>query len=114
MNQLLVEMGVPSIIVQDKGTEFTSMVVLRWGRETCIDWHYIVPEKPTQSAFIESFKGNLSGECLNEINFSSMNEARLTLEDWQEGYNTHKPLSALGNLKPRELSGKTMMSKMAR
>ncbi len=42
-------------IVSDKGTELTSMAILNWCEETGVEWHYIVPGKPTQNAFIESF-----------------------------------------------------------
>ena len=51
--------GWPASIVSDNGTELTSMAILRWCQETCIDWHYIEPGKPTQNAFVESFNGRL-------------------------------------------------------
>ncbi len=107
------EHGAPGTIVSDNGTEFTSLAVLRWVQDTGIDWHYIAPGKPTQNAFIESFNGKLRDECLNETLFSSLAEARDTLEVWQEDYNTHRPHSALGNLTPREFAEKTMMDKLA-
>jgi len=37
------------------------MAILSWSLETQIDWHYIAPGKPTQNAFIESFKRNVTG-----------------------------------------------------
>lgn len=113
LDRLIAERGAPSTIVSDNGTEFTSMAILRWVQETGIDWHYIAPGKPTQNAFIESFNGKLRDECLNETLFSSMTEARSTLEDWQEDYNTHRPHSALGNLTPREFAEKRTMDKLA-
>ena len=96
-----------------RGTEFTSMAILRWAQEIGIGWHYIAPGKPTQNAFIESFNGKLRDECLNETLFSSLVEARETLEAWQEDYNNQRPHSALGNLTPREFAEKTMMDKLA-
>lgn len=89
------------------------MAILRWVQDTGIDWHYIAPGKPTQNAFIESFNGKLRDECLNETLFSSLPEARETLEAWQEDYNNHRPHSALGNLTPREFAEKTNMDKLA-
>ena len=105
--------GRPDCIVSDNGTEFTSMAILRWVQDTGIDWHYIAPGKPTQNAFVESFNGKLRDECLNETLFSSLVEARETLEAWQEDYNTQRPHSALGNLTPREFAEKRTMDKLA-
>lgn len=85
---------------------------LRWEQETGIDRHYIAPGNPTQNAFIESFNGKLRDEGLNETLISSLAEARDTLEEWQEDYNTHRPHSALGNLTPREFAEKMNMDKL--
>ncbi len=95
------------------GTESTSLAVLRWVQETGVYWPYLAPGKLTQYAFIESFNGKLRDACLNETLFSSLAEARATLEEWQENYNTHRPHSALGNLTPREFSEKRTMDKLA-
>ena len=40
----------PAMIVSDNGTEFTGMAILKWSQETQIEWHYIAPGKPQQSA----------------------------------------------------------------
>lgn len=113
LNGIIAERGAPGTIVSDNGTEFTSMAILRWVQETGIDWHYIAPGKPTQNAFIESFNGKLRDECLNETLFSSLAEARETLETWQKDYNTQRPHSALGNLTPTEFAEKMNMDKLA-
>lgn len=113
LERVISERGAPGTIVSDNGTEFTSMAVLRWVQQTGIDWHYTAPGKPTQNAFIESFNGKLRDECLNETLFSSLLEARETLEVWQEDYNNQRPHSALGNLTPTEFAEKTMMDKLA-
>lgn len=80
LDRVMSERGMPGTIVSDNGTEFTSMAMLRWVQDTGIDWHYIAPGKPQQNAFIESFNGKLRDECLNETLFSSLAEARSTLE----------------------------------
>lgn len=103
----------PSTIVSDNGTEFTSMAILRWVQDTGIEWHYIAPGKPTQNAFIESFNGKLRDECLNETLFSSLAEDRETLEAWQEDYNYQRPRSALRNLTPMEFAEKMNIDKLA-
>src|SRR6201995_5721917 len=45
--------GKPGSIVSDNGTEFTCNAMLAWCKETGIDWHFIVPGKPIQNAFVE-------------------------------------------------------------
>ena len=55
----------------------------------------------------------LRGERLNETLFSSLAEARETLEAWQEDYNYQRPHSALGNLTPMEFAEKMNMDKLA-
>ena len=54
----------------------TSMAVLEWCQSTHVEWHYIVPGKPMQNGFVESVKGSFRNECLNEILFSSLTQAR--------------------------------------
>ena len=78
-----------------------------------IDWRYIAPGKPTQNAFIEVFNGKLRDERLNETLFSSLADAKETLETWQQDYNRHRPHSALGNLTPKEFAVKMNMDKLA-
>jgi putative transposase len=92
--------GRPLMIVSDNGTEFTSMAILRWSQQTGVDWHYIAPGKPPQNAFVESFNGRLRDELLNETLFSSLDDVRSLLADWQDDYNTVRPHSSIGNLPP--------------
>jgi putative transposase len=92
--------GRPLSIVSDNGTELTSMAILRWSQEACVEWHYIAPGKPTQNAFIESFNGRLRDELLNETLFSSLDHARAMLANWRDDYNTVRPHSAIGNVPP--------------
>jgi len=113
LDRVISERGMPGTIVSDNGTEFTSMAILRWVQDTGIDWHYIAPGKPTQNAFIESFNGKLRDECLNETLFSSLADARETLEAWQVDYDAHRPHSALSNMIPMEFAEKTTMDKLA-
>jgi transposase InsO family protein len=47
--------GKPGMIVSDNGTEFTCNAMLAWSEENKIDWHFIVPGKPMQNGFCESF-----------------------------------------------------------
>ena len=92
--------GRPATIVSDNGTELTSNAMLRWADERRVAWHYIVPGKPTQNAFIESFNGRLRDELLNETLFRSLPHARAILETWRQDYNVQRPHSRLGWLTP--------------
>lgn len=113
LDRVIAERGLPGTIMSDNGTEFTSMAILEWVQDTGIGWHYIAPGKPQQNGSIESFNGKLRDECLNETLFSSLADAKETLEAWKGDYNTHRPHSALGNLTPREFAKKMTMDKLA-
>jgi putative transposase len=80
--------------------ELTSNAIIAWAIERQIDWHYIAPGKPAQSAFIESFNGRPRDECLNDTLFTSLNHARFALRDWCEDYNTARVRSRIGWLAP--------------
>ena len=113
LTAIMARRGRPRTIVSDNGTELTSMAVLRWCQETRIDWHYIAPGKPMQSAFVESFNGSFRDELLNETLFSSLDEAREKITAWKEDYNRHRPHSSLGNLTPQEFAMKSRLETKA-
>lgn len=113
LDTIIARRGRPDTIVSDNGTELTSMAVLRWCQETAVDWQYIAPGKPMQYGFVESFNGRLRDELLNETLFSSLAEARAAITDGKEGYNNHRPHSALGNVPPVEFAMKTRLEKQA-
>jgi hypothetical protein len=87
LDLLIVSRRKPTAIVSDNGTELTSNAILSWAVDVGVDWHYIDPGKPVQNAFIESFNGRLRDEFLNETLFTSLMQARLTLEEWRRDYN---------------------------
>ena len=85
LNQLMLQRGVPKMVVSDNGTEFTSNAILNWANEAKVDWHYIAPGKPIQNGFIrcptgdclqsprgESFNGKLRDEKLNDTLFTTL------------------------------------------
>jgi putative transposase len=57
--------GKPAAIVSDNGTELTSNAILGWAGSHKIEWHYIVPGKPMQNGFVDSFNGRLRDELLS-------------------------------------------------
>ena len=90
----------PKIIVSDNGTELTSNAVLAWSGDVGVEWHYIVPGRPTQNGFVESFNGRMRDELLNETLFFTIGQARSILVRWVDDYNNERPHSSLGYATP--------------
>jgi len=100
LTKLIAQRGKPGMIVSDNGTELTSNAVLVWCGEAKIEWHYTMPGKPTQNAFVESFNGRMRDELLNETLFMSIGHAREKIAAWVDDYNTKRPHSSLGYATP--------------
>lgn len=96
--------GFPSTIVLDNGTELTGLAMALWARDRHVQLHFIAPGKPTQNAFIESFNGRFRDECLNEHEFTTLNEARAIIEEWRIDYNSFRPHRSLANQTPEEFA----------
>jgi putative transposase len=94
---------VPSVLVCDNGSEFTSRVMLMWAQANGIRLHFITPGKPTQNAFIESFNGKLRDECLRQHWFQDLNEARELVESWRQDFNHVRPHRSLRQRTPAEV-----------
>lgn len=92
--------GQPEVITLDNGTEFTSKHFDAWAFSRGIRLDFIVPGRPMENAFIESFNDKLRNECLNLHWFQSLEEARQIINDWRKEYNKTRPHSSLGNLAP--------------
>jgi hypothetical protein len=71
-----------------------------WAHQRGVKLVFSRPGTPTDNPFIEAFNGRLRQECLNQYWFFSIEEARTTLEDWRNDYNTIRPHTALGNQTP--------------
>ncbi len=95
LDQLIASRGKPKMIVSDNGTEFTSNTILDWAEKAKVEWHYIVPGKPMQNGFIESFNGRLRDEFLNETLFTALAQACATLAIWRTDYNSTRPHAKL-------------------
>ncbi len=94
----------PKAIVSDNGTEFTSGVFLSWAEKRGIELRFIQPGKPNQNAFVESFNGKLRLECLNAHWFSTLDDARRTIEAWRTDYNDVRPHSSHDQMTPTEFA----------
>ena len=94
--------GLPKVIVTDNGPEFISKALDEWAYTNGVKLDFIDPGKPAQNAFIESFNGKFRDECLNEHWFLTLEEAKITIENWRIDYNEVRPHSSLDNLTPAE------------
>ncbi len=111
LDALITSRSKPTTIVSDNGTELTNMAILNWCQDIGVVWYYIVPGKPMQNVVVESFNGSFRDECLNEMLFSSLAQARNQIASWKEDYNNHRPHSSLGNITPGEFVMKMAMEK---
>lgn len=102
LDELAKTNGLPGTMVVDNGSEFTSRAFLAWAEKRGITLHFIDPGKPNQNAFIESFNGKFRDECLNGHWFTTLEDARRTIEEWRIDYNDVRPHSSLNNLTPAE------------
>jgi putative transposase len=87
---------------EDHGTEFTARALEDWAWRRGVKLDFIHPGKPTENGHTESFNGRLCDECLNVMQFTSLQDAKQKIEAWRIDYNQHRPHSSLGNLTPSE------------
>lgn len=106
LDRLSGERGLPKAIVCDNGPEFQGQALDFWAHRHGVALSFIQPGKPVQNAFIESFNGKLRDECLNENYFTSLIDAKATIEAWRQDYNETRPHSSLGDLTPAEFAMK--------
>jgi putative transposase len=97
------EIGLPTTIRVDQGTEFVSRDLDLWAYQRGVTLDFSRPGKPTDNAFIESFNGKFRAECLNAHWFMGLDDARRKCEAWRRDYNEQRPHSAIGNKCPIEL-----------
>lgn len=106
LDRAIARAGTPVSITVDHGTEFTSRALEDWAYRRGVKLDFIRPGKPTENGHIESFNGRLRDECLNVMQFESLEDAKAKIEAWRIDYNAHRPHSSLGNLTPREFAMK--------
>ncbi len=104
LDGLAAERGLPKSIVVDNGSEFTSIVFDQWAHRHGVHVRFIEPGQPVQNAYAESFNGRFRDECLNQEWFTSIADARKTIEAWRRDYNEVRPHSSLRGLPPCEFA----------
>lgn len=98
--------GLPNVITVDNGPEFTGNVMDKWAYKNKVKLDFIIPGKPVENAYIESFNGKFREECLNDNWFFNIFHARNIIENWRIDYNAVRPHSSLNNLAPDEFKKK--------
>lgn len=100
----------PSHIRSDNGAEFTARAVMCWLRDKHVGSSFIRPGSPWQNGIVESFNGKLRDECLNREWFTSVQEARLVIEQWRIFYNHQRPHSSLTYRSPATIRQELQLS----
>ena len=97
---LIIYRGIPEHIRSDNGPEFTAKAVRSWLNRLGVKTMFIEPGSPWENGYIESFNGKLRDELLNREVFTTLEEARVLIEQWRREYNQVRPHSARNNRPP--------------
>jgi putative transposase len=97
---LFVARGTPEFIRSDNGPEFTAQVVRAWLARLGVRTLFIEPGSPWENGYIESFNGKFRDELLNGEIFTTLQEAKVLVEQWRRHYNTKRPHSSLKHRPP--------------
>ncbi len=92
----------PKAITVDHCTECMSRALEDWAYRRGVQLDFIRPGTPVENACIEPLNGPLRDECLNVHQFTSLEDARATIEAWRVDDNHRRPHSSLGHLTPTE------------
>ena len=91
--QLFIFRGIPEHIRSDNGPEFTAKAIRKWLSRLGVKTLYIEPGSPWENGYIESFNGKLRDELLNLEIFTTLEEAKVLIEQWRKEYNQVRPHS---------------------
>ena len=97
---LFILRGIPEHIRSDNGPEFTARTIRKWLNRLGVKTLFIEPGSPWENGYIESFNGKLRDEFLNREIFSTLQEAKVLIEQWRREYNQVRPHSGLGYRPP--------------
>jgi putative transposase len=92
--KLFVFRGIPEHMRSDNGPEFTAKAVRKWLSRLGVKTLFIEPGSPWENGYIESFNGKVRDELLNREIFTTLEEAKVLLEQWKREYNQIRPHSA--------------------
>jgi len=91
---LFVFRGVPEHIRSDNGPEFTARAVRRWLNKLGVKTLFIEPGSPWENGYIESFNGKMRDELLDREIFTTLEEAKVLINQWRREYNQIRPHSS--------------------
>ena len=91
---LFILRGIPEHIRSDNGPEFTAKAIRRWLSRLGVKTLFIERGSPWENGYIESFNGKLRDELLNREIFTTLEEAKVLIEQWRREYNQVRPHSA--------------------
>jgi putative transposase len=97
---LFISRGIPEHIRSDNGPEFTAKTVRKWLTKLGVKTLFIEPGSPWENGYIESFNGKLRDELLDREIFTTLEEAKVLIEQWRREYNQVRPHSSLGYRPP--------------
>ena len=78
----------------DNGPEFTAKAIRAWLARIGVKTLFIERGSPWENGYIESFNGKLRDELLNREIFTTLEEAKVLIEQWRREYNQVRPHSA--------------------
>ena len=97
---LFIYRGIPAHIRSDNGPEFTAKAIRKWLSRLGVKTLYIEPGSPWENGYVESFNGRMRDELLNREIFTTLEEAKVLIEQWRKEYNQVRPHSAKNNRPP--------------
>jgi transposase InsO family protein len=97
---LFIFRGIPGHIRSDNGPEFTARALRKWLSRLGVKTLFIEPGSPWENGYIESFNGKMRDELLSREIFTTLQEAKVLLEQWRREYNQVRPHSARGYRPP--------------
>jgi putative transposase len=97
---LFIFRGIPEHIRSDNGPEFTAKAVRGWLNQLGVKTLLIEQGSSWENGYIESFNGKLRDELLDREIFTTLEEAKVLIDQWRREYNQVRPHSALRYLPP--------------
>jgi transposase InsO family protein len=97
---LFIFRGTPKHLRSDNGPEFTAKAIRSWLNRLGVKTLYIEPGSPWENGYVESFNGRLGDELLDREIFTTLEEAKVLIEQWRRDYNQERPHSARNNRPP--------------
>jgi len=91
---LFIFRGIPEHIRSDNGPEFTAKAIRKWLARLGVKTLFIEPGSPWENGYIESLNGKMRDELLNREIFTTLQEAKVLIEQWRREYNQVRPHSA--------------------